>query len=65
MPVHKFSIGDKVTLSPAAGTAALPGAYEVLRQLPSDGDEQQYRVKHTEEKHERVAKESQLRRVRT
>ena len=39
------------------------GVYEVVRLLPSDGDEQQYRVKSATEPHERVAKQSQLERA--
>ena len=34
--------------------------YEVIRLLPTDGDDCQYRIKSTSEAFERVAKESQL-----
>ena len=34
--------------------------YKVTQLLPSDGDEQQYRIKSATEPHERVAKQSQL-----
>jgi hypothetical protein len=35
----------------------------VVRILPTDGDEQQYRIKSATEPHERVAKQSQLERT--
>jgi hypothetical protein len=40
------------------------GAYQIVKLLPSDGDEHQYRIKSTSEAFERVAKESQLDRSR-
>jgi hypothetical protein len=36
------------------------GKYKVLRLLPSETRDLQYRVKHTEDGHERVVRESQL-----
>jgi hypothetical protein len=39
---------------------AASGAYEVIRLLPTDGDDCQYRIKSSTEAFERVAKESQL-----
>jgi hypothetical protein len=35
-------------------------AYQIVRLLPSDGDDYQYRIKSPSEAFERVAKESQL-----
>ena len=64
MSEHKFSVGEFVTLSPGPGSSAATGTYEVMRQLPAEGDENQYRVKNMRENHERVAKESQLHAVR-
>ena len=58
---HKFRIGESVHLT--AGIFARGGAgavYKVTQLLPSDGDEQQYRIKSANEPHERVAKQSQL-----
>jgi hypothetical protein len=43
--------------------AAVPGAYEVLRLMPEsdrDAGDPMYRIKSTDEKHERVAAESEL-----
>ncbi len=39
---------------------AARGTYEVIRQLPTEGDDCQYRIKSSIEAFERVAKESQL-----
>jgi len=40
--------------------ATADGSFKVVKLLPPDGDEHQYRIKNTEEAFERVAKESQL-----
>jgi hypothetical protein len=58
---HKFGVGETVyfTASNVARPAA-SGTYEVIRLLPTDGDDCQYRIKSTTEAFERVAKESQL-----
>jgi hypothetical protein len=39
-------------------------AYRVVKLLPSDGEDYQYRIKSANEAFERVAKESQLDRTR-
>jgi hypothetical protein len=60
---HKFRIGDSVHFTTGlVGRGGANGVYEIVRLLPSDGDEQQYRVKSATEPHERVAKQSQLER---
>jgi len=58
---HKFHVGQTVfyTSSPISRPGA-SGSYKVVRLLPSDGDDYQYRIKHAGEAFERVAKESQL-----
>lgn len=58
---HKFYVGQTVlyTSSPISRPGA-SGSYKVVRLLPSDGDDYQYRIKHAGEAFERVAKESQL-----
>ena len=43
---------------------AANGTYQIVKLLPADGDEHQYRIKSTSEAFERVAKESQLERSR-
>ena len=58
---HKYHVGDVVYYtSPSFGRAAATGSYTVVKLLPSEGDDHQYRIKNTEEAFERVAKESQL-----
>jgi hypothetical protein len=58
---HKYHVGDVVYYtSPSFGRAAATGSYTVIKQLPSEGDDYQYRIKNTDEAFERVAKESQL-----
>ena len=58
---HKYLVGETVyfTASNVARPAA-SGTYEVIRLLPTDGDDCQYRIKSSTEAFERVAKESQL-----
>ncbi len=58
---HKFQVGQTVfyTSSPISRPGAT-GSYKVVRLLPSDGDDYQYRIKNPGEAFERVAKESQL-----
>lgn len=58
---HRFSVGQTVsyTSSPITRPGA-SGSYKVVRLLPSDGDDYQYRIKNPGEAFERVAKESQL-----
>ena len=58
---HKYQVGEIVYYtSPSFGRAAATGSYTVVKLLPSEGDDYQYRIKNTEEAFERVAKESQL-----
>jgi len=58
---HKFRVGQTVlyTSSPVTRPGA-SGTYKVVKLLPSDGDDYQYRIKNPGEAFERVAKESQL-----
>lgn len=58
---HKFRVGQAVlfTSSPITRPGA-SGSYKVVRLLPSDGEDYQYRIKSSDEAFERVAKESQL-----
>ena len=58
---HKYRVGETVYYtSPSFGRAAANGSYTVVKLLPSDGDDYQYRIKSSGEAFERVAKESQL-----
>src|ERR1700726_4496821 len=57
---HKYRVGQTVfyTSSPISRPGA-SGSYQVVRLLPSDGDDYQYRIKNPGEAFERVAQESQ------
>jgi hypothetical protein len=58
---HKYQVGETVYYtSPSFGRSAATGSYTVVKLLPSEGDDYQYRIKSTGEAFERVAKESQL-----
>jgi hypothetical protein len=59
MPSHKFHVGEIVNFRPASRNVP-SGAYEVIKQLPHNGREFEYRIKSAREEHERVAGESEL-----
>lgn len=62
---HKFTVGQTVRYiaGPFSRTNA-SGTFKIVRLLPLEGDEHQYRIKNAGEAFERVAKESQLDRYR-
>lgn len=61
MRTHKYQVGETVFYtSPTFGRTAATGSYIVVKLLPSEGDDYQYRIKSSGEAFERVAKESQL-----
>ena len=61
MKVHKFAVGQTVRFSPDARSSAnLRGNYRILRLLPAEANDHQYRVKSVLDGHERVVRESQL-----
>ena len=61
MLTHKLRVGEIVQLSPSI-TRNLPGgSYAVVKQLPQSAGEFGYRVKNINEPHERVVRESELR----
>lgn len=60
---RKFAVGDRVEFSPGRLDGNVPrGTYTIARLMPSETADHQYRVKHTRDNHERVVRESQLRR---
>jgi len=62
MPPHRFSIGQSIVLSLGKyGGSAPSGTYIVLRLLPNDDADREYRVRHQHDNHERVVRESQIR----
>jgi hypothetical protein len=62
MANHKFHIGQNVGYRPASRSqAAARGAYRITGRLPQSDDGQfEYRIKHSGEAHERIAKEGEL-----
>jgi hypothetical protein len=62
MASHKFKIGQTVHLIPNRLERHVPaGTYTIQRLLPVEGRDLHYRVKHTQDGHERVVNEAQLR----
>jgi len=62
MAAHTFSVGARIELSPDRFDSAAPsGTYTVVRQLPNDAKDREYRVKSATDGHERVVRESQIR----
>ena len=60
---HKFAVGQAVYYtSGMIGRAGVSGSYRIVRLLPPDGEDFQYRIKSIGEAYERVARESQLER---
>ena len=58
---HKYQIGETVYFtSRRLGHMAANSTYRIVRLLPSDGADYQYRIKNQNEAFERVARESQL-----
>ena len=62
MSGHKFKIGQTVRYGAPFGQVAAAD-YKVTQLLPAEDDELQYRIKRADEPHERVVKESQLKRA--
>lgn len=61
IPIHRFSIGQRVTFTPVPSDGrAARGVYEVVRQMPSEDKDLQYRIKDPRDGHERMVRESQL-----
>jgi len=58
---HKFPVGTLVSFTASnLVRPAASGIYEIVRQMPMEGDDCQYRIKSSTEAFERVARESQL-----
>lgn len=61
MVSYKFAVGDRVQVVVDRYAGDVPsGVYTVSRRLPIEANVCQYRVKHTQDGHERVVRESQL-----
>lgn len=63
MPLHSFAVGQSVVLVPGRFDGSAPGGtYTVVRLLPNDSSDREYRVRNLRDGHERVVRESQIRR---
>jgi hypothetical protein len=61
MSAHKFTAGEVVEFLPSNMDFNVPrGTYRIVRPLPAEGINRDYRVKHVQDGHERVIRESQL-----
>lgn len=61
MTPHKFKPGQFVRVTAGGPFGATPaGRYEIVRTLPPQGNDNQYRVRNTEDNQERVVRESEL-----
>ena len=61
---HQFRSGQTVRLNRSlSNRSAATGDYKIVRPLPDNGGELQYRIKSEREPHERVVKESDLERI--
>jgi hypothetical protein len=64
MTEHRFRLGQKVQLTRGyPHRLAAAGDYQVVGQLPNSEGELRYRIKSTREPHERVVKESELKKA--
>ena len=64
MPTYRFKIGETVFVEAARHLNFPGGAYVVTAKLPERDGEFEYRVRSSDEPHERVVRESQLRAAR-
>ncbi len=61
---HRFKVGQSVNYTSGPRIqAGSGGVYKITQLLPPEADERQYRIKSADEPHERVAKETDLKRV--
>ena len=60
MKAHKFQVGAYVRIAPRPLGAMPAGRYQIVRQMPPEGNNNQYRVKFVDDGHERMVKESDL-----
>jgi len=60
MPEHRYRTGQIVMLVSRTHNVP-PGPYQIVRQLPSETSDPQYRIKSRDETHERVVAEHELR----
>jgi hypothetical protein len=62
MALHKFAVGQDIEIQPGKSDSHIPrGTYTVVRLLPGDVHDREYRLKHVLDGHERVMRESLIR----
>ena len=62
MPLHRFVVGQDVQFTPGRFDGAAPGGtYTIIRLLPNDSADREYRARSTQDGHERVLRESKIR----
>jgi hypothetical protein len=62
MPLHRFTVGQEVQFTPGRFDGAAPGGtYTIIRLLPNDPADREYRARSTADGHERVLRESEIR----
>ena len=65
MPLHSFEVGQIVEFDPGKFDATGGrGTYTVIRLLPNDSSDREYRLKNIRDGHERVVRESEIRGAR-
>lgn len=60
MKAHKYKVGDYVRIAARPAWSVPAGRYQVIRQMPPEGDHNQYRVRFVDDGHERMVKENDL-----
>jgi hypothetical protein len=60
MMQHKYKTGQTVTIVANRASATPKGRFEIVRALPTERGNRQYRIKSVFDGHERVVMESEL-----
>ena len=60
MERHRFKVGDTVRVSQRVNPHIPAGSYKVVRLLPAEGRDHQYRLQSSLDGRERVVRESDL-----
>jgi hypothetical protein len=60
MKARKYRNGQTVTMTPSRGRSTPKGQFEIVRLLPLEYGNYQYRIRSTIDGHERVVLESEL-----
>jgi hypothetical protein len=62
MARHSFAVGQSIEFVPGRFDGSAPaGTYVVVRQLPNESNDREYRGKNSRDGHERIVRESQMR----